>query len=435
MRLKTWEIVLLVLAAISVAIFGLARTVGARASNREDMVTRIARPGVAFWGEAVDVELRIDADRLPTCADAGDVSPVQAALVIDQSGSMSGSPIQEARNAASDFVDLMNLQEERDLVAVVSFDNVAYLQQSLTYERNRAVQAIQGIRDGGGTDIAAGLVEATQELSRQAVTTDTRQVIILLSDGNSNPSSAIAAADTAKARGIWIFTIGLGSADHVTLAQIASGEDAYYEASDPTALLGIYSDIAAGIVGTVATDIAVEEYFNDQRFSLTGSLYRAAQSANQINWNLPFMGARGRSVGYLLQPHGIGLHQVSTTPGQMSLVDCNGQSMSQATPTGPRVLVIFPLWLLFSAPALALLWLLARIIQALMPQPTAPVSAPGRRADVLPGKPPKKREAKKPGSDITHGRPKPQKRKKDAKKPTRPGANTSHGQSRPPKRK
>jgi uncharacterized protein YegL len=411
MRLKTWEIVLLVLATISLAIFGLARTIGARASSREDIFTRIARPGVAFWGESVDVELRIDARQLPTCADAGDVSPVQAALVIDQSGSMSGAPLQEARYAASDFVDLMDLQEERDSVAIVSFDDVAYLRQPFTYERNLAVQAIQSIREGGGTDIAAGLLKATQELAVQTVTIDTRQVIILLSDGQSDPSSAIAAADAAKVRGIWIFTIALGDADRETLAQIASTGDAYYEASDPTALLDIYSDIAAGIVGTVATDIAVEEYFNDQRFDLIGSLYRAAQSANQINWNLPFMGARGRSVGYLLQPHGMGWHQVSATPGQMSLLDCHGQAISQSTPVGPRVLVIFPIWLLFPAPALALLWLLYRIIQALQPQPKLPVVAPGRRDSVVASKP-KKQKRTQPGSDITHGRPaRPPKRK------------------------
>ena len=322
------------------------------------------------------------------------------------------------------------------MAAVISFNSAAYLQQPFTYERNRAVQAIQDIREGGNTDIAAGLAEATQELARQVTTPGTRQVIILLSDGKSDSSSAIAAADAAKASGIWIFTIALGGADRATLAQIASGEDAYYEADDPTALLDIYSDIAAGIVGTVATDIAVEEYFNDQRFELVGNLYRAAQSANQINWNLPFMGARGRSVGYLLRPRSLGWHQVSTTPGQMSLVDCSGQAVSQATPVGPRVLVIFPLWLLFPAPALALLWLLARIIQALMPQPSVPVTAPGRRSGEIQVKKPEKKKPTKTGADITHGRSRPSMHQQDGKKPANPGADTTHGRTNgPPKHK
>ncbi len=407
MRLKPWELILLIIAAVCIAIFALARTVGARSTSREGIVSRVARPGVAFWPETVEVDVRIDARTLPTCADAGDVSPVQAALVIDQSGSMSGAPLSEARNAASDFVDLMDLQRDRDAVAVISFSDQAYLRQKFTYDRGDAISAIQDIRELGGTDIVAGLMAATQEIARQSVTTDTRQVIILLSDGNNNdgPAPVIAAADTAKAQGIWLFTIALGGADTATLSQIASSPEAYYETADPTALMGIYSDIAAGIVGTVATDIAVTEYYNDERFEQVGSLYRATSTANPIQWTAPFMGARGRSMGYFLRPRGLGMPRVSLTPGQMSLVDCNGVAVTQATPTGPRVLVLFPVWLLFPAPALALLWLLYRIIQALKPVPTGPVVAPTMRTGNMPGNKVEKKPERKTGASIEHGRP------------------------------
>lgn len=411
MRLKTWEIVLLVLAAISVGIFVLARTVGAQATAREGIVKRVARPGVAFWPETIEVELRVAADTLPVCADTGDVSPVLAALVIDRSGSMNGSPIVEARNAASDFVDMMNLQEDGDAVAVISFDDLAYTHQRFTDNRGDAISAIQRISSGGGTNIAAGLTAATQELMGQTVVSGTRQVIILLSDGQSDPNAAIAAADAAKAQNIWIFTVALGSADTATLSQIASSGEAAYATTDPAALMEIYSDIAAGIVGTVATDIAVTEYYNDQKFEQVGSLYRAITSTNQLQWDAPFMGARGRSVGYFLRPRGLGRPQVSTTPGQMSLVDCNGQTMSQATPVGPRVLVLFPVWLLFPAPALALLWLLYRIIQALKPGPARAVTAPGMRNGTVPGKKIEKKSPKKTGATIQHGKPKPKMKK------------------------
>ncbi len=405
MQLKPWEVILLILAAICIAIFALARTVGAQVTSREGLVSRVARPGVAFWPEPIEVDVRISARTLPTCADAGDVSPVQAALVIDQSGSMGGPPLSEARNAASDFVDLMDLQKDHDAVAVISFDDQAYVQQPFTYDRGDAISAIQGINELGGTDIAAGLLAATQELAGQSVTTDTRQVIILLSDGDNNngPAPVIAAADAAKAQGFWIFTIALGGADTATLSQIASSPDAYYETTDPATLMDIYSDIAAGIVGTVATDIAVTEYYNDAKFTQVGSLYRATSVVNPLQWTAPFMGARGRSVGYFLQPHGLGIFPISTTPGQMSLVDCNGQAVAQGTPTGPRVLVLFPVWLLFPIPALALLWLLYRIGQALRPVPVGPAAAPQMRTGNVPTKEVKKQPAKKPGASIQHG--------------------------------
>ena len=406
MRLKPWEMILLVIAAICVAVFIIARTIGARATSREGIVSRVARPGVAFWPEPIEVDVRIDARTLPTCADTGDVSPVQAALVIDRSGSMAGTPMVEARNAASDFVDLMDLQEDRDAVAVVAFDSQAYVRQAFTHDRGSAISAIQGLQAGGGTDIAAGLNAATQQIARQTVLTNTRQVIVLLSDGQSDPGSAIAAADAAKARGIWIFTIALGSADIATLSQIASSTDAAYATTDPTALMGIYSDIAAGIVGTVATDIAVTEYYNDARFEQVGSLYRTTSLSvtNPIQWNAPFMGARGRSMGYFLRPHRMGIFPVSTTSGQMSLVDCNGQAISQGTPAGPNVLVLFPVWLLLPTPLLALLWLFYRVIQALKPTPTGPVIAPHMRTGNTTGKKVDKKPAKKTGATIEHGR-------------------------------
>ncbi len=406
MRLKPWEIILFSLAAICIAIFALARTVGARATSREGIVSRVARPGVAFWPESVDVDVRVDARTLPTCTDAGDVSPVQAALVIDHSGSMSGAPLAEAKNAASDFVDLMDLQKKGDAVAVIIFSDMAYVRQRFTIKSNEAIQAIQGITEGGGTNLAAGLTAATRELARQTVQPDTRQVIILLSDGQSDPTSAIAAADAAKAQGVRVVTIALGNADQSTLQQIASSSDDYYTAADPAALMSIYGEIAEGMVGNVATDITVQEQFNDSHFTLAGSLYRAEQNGNQLTWNLPFMGKRGRSARYQLHPQGLGAPQISTTPGQMSLVDCNGQAVAQATPTGPRVLVLFPVWLLFPIPAVALLWLLYRIIQALRPAPAKAVSAPEMRTGSMPGKKVEK-EVKKPvGASIEHGRPK-----------------------------
>ena len=63
------------------------------------------------------------------------------------------------------------------------------------------------------------------------------------------------------------------------------------------------------------------------------------------------------------------------------------------------------MWLLFPAPALALLWLLYRIIQALKPAPTGPVVAPELRTGTVPGKKIEKKPEKKTGASIEHGRP------------------------------
>ena len=412
-RLKTWEIILLVLAALSLLLWGLARTVGARARSQKGAVSRTARPGVAFWGESVDVELRLDAGKLPSCAEPADIAPVYAALVIDHSGSMAGPALEAARNAASDFSDLMNLASKGDVVTVVTFDDEADLLLAFSNDRSRVVQAIQDISEGGQTNIAAGLNLATEQFVAQPPPADAHQVLILLADGQNNvgPASGVAAAaDQAKAQGIRVVTIALGDADRTALAQIASSQADYYETADPSALIEIYEEIAAGIVGVAATDITLDEYVNLRRFDLTGGLYRAQQNGNHITWQMSFVGRRGRSVGYFLRPRSLGWHQVSPTAGQMSLTDCSGQALDQAIPTGPRVLVLFPVWLLYIFPALALLWALYRLIRALRRPPARSVGAPVRRTGVV-GKPVEKKKKRKDGADVTHGRPKkPRKR-------------------------
>lgn len=370
------------------------------------MVSRTIRPAVAFWGEDIDVEIAIDAATLPQPATVADIVPLYVALVIDRSGSMSGRPLIEARNAASDFVELMNLNKGGDAVTVIAFDDAASVAQSMTQDRQQAIRAIQSFGEGGGTDIAAGLLLATQQFQKDPPPADVQQLLILLSDGVSDASTAISAADIAKAQGLRVVAIALGDADRTTLARIASSPDDYYETADPAALLGIYSDIAATVVGSVARDVSLTEYFNDVDFTLVNQPYRAGSNGNLISWQLPFIGRNGRSVGYLLSPEKIGWHSVSPTAGQMELSDINNQIVAQPTPVGPSALVIFPMWILFVAPAITAIWFLFRLMNSLLQPRTdgGPAARPRERPGGG-GKPVKPGKGKGPtGSTITHGK-------------------------------
>lgn len=408
MQLKRWEWALFVLTLLSIGVWVVGHTIGLRSSSQEGMVQRIARPSIAFWPEPVDLEIRIDERDLPVCATASTPEPTYAILVLDNSGSMAGVPMREARNASSDFADLMNLTEEGDAVAVVRFDDGAELMSPFSQERRDIVQAIQRIIEGGGTDIAAGLDLAREEFARNPPPENVRLVIVLLSDGQSNAAAAISAADQAKAQGIRIITIALGDARGDTLLQIASSEADYYETADPIILIDIYSEIASGFVGSAATDVAITEYYNNENFNLVGNLYRAQQNNNRIDWQIPFVGQRGRSIGYILQPQGLGWHTVSPTPGQLSLLDCNGQALTQATPEGPNVIVLFPVWLLYIFPVIALIWLSYRLWQAMKPPPPKKVAPPGYRPSV--SREPKETKKSPSGANVSHGRSKERKK-------------------------
>jgi uncharacterized protein YegL/GNAT superfamily N-acetyltransferase len=376
MRLRGWEMILLGLAALSLLIWLAARTVGAAATSQAGAVSRIARPGVAFWGEPVDVELRINAGALPICAAPAAAAALYATLVIDHSSSMAGSPLVEARKAAEEFVNLMELGDPGDAISVVMFDDAAHEIVSFSRDRVAVVQAIQSITEGGGTNIAAALTSVNQQGGSQPGAA-VRHVIVLLSDGQSDAGSAINIANQLKSQGARIVSIALGDADRATLEQIASSPQDFYQTTDPAALMEIYTGIAEGIVGTAATNVSLAERVNTRDFHLLGGLNQPQQNNDLISWRLPFVGQHGRSLGYLLSPVSLGLHTISQDAGQVQLTDCNGQVLTQATAIGPQVLVLFPLWLLYLLPALSLVWGISRLVawwrgRRIRPQPIAP---------------------------------------------------------------
>ncbi len=134
--------------------------------------------------------------------------PVDLVLVLDRSGSMSGAPMQGAKNAAIAVVDMLMRQ---DRVAVVSFASTANTNVQLTSDFGHAKTEIQKITAGGMTSFGAGLREAVGELKERG-TEGHVPIIIFMSDGHHNTSPAPDQwVNECVERGIRIYTIGFGS--------------------------------------------------------------------------------------------------------------------------------------------------------------------------------------------------------------------------------
>jgi uncharacterized protein YegL len=156
----------------------------------------------------------------PRCV-GGTYTPPDVALVLDRSGSMADAKLSAAKSAALIFVAQMNLAEEQ--AAVVSFNDAATLNQVLTRNQAQLNAAINALISGGSTAIHSGINVAQGELAGPRADPDHLPAMVLLTDGQSNASLALAAANTAKQAGTVIFTIGLGpDADANLLRQIAS---------------------------------------------------------------------------------------------------------------------------------------------------------------------------------------------------------------------
>ena len=91
-------------------------------------------------------------------------SKVSIAIVMDKSGSMLGSPIDNAKMAAVEAVNYM--EKENEKISIIAYADGAENVQKLTDSHERLKRAINSIESDGGTNIAGGLnagIEMKQE--------------------------------------------------------------------------------------------------------------------------------------------------------------------------------------------------------------------------------------------------------------------------------
>lgn len=176
-------------------------------------------------------------------------------LTLDVSGSMSGTPIEETRNAARKFVE--TALDEDSGIAVVTYDDRAYEEADPTQSKKKLTDAIDRIGTGGGTSIDAGLTKAYEMLNEGKAK---RKIIVLMSDGMPNEgrqgSELISFADEIKDDGIYIYTLGffesLNGTDKTaaqSLMESIASEGCHYEVADADDLVFFFEDIAAQVSG------------------------------------------------------------------------------------------------------------------------------------------------------------------------------------------
>jgi uncharacterized protein YegL len=185
-----------------------------------------------------------------------DKQHIDAALVIDCSSSMEQqtgagrTKIAAAIDAAGIFVDQLQL-DAGDQAAVIAFNSEAWLLQELTNNRAALDRTLASIQTAMHTCLVCGVDVAADELASNRRNKDNTPVMIVLTDGLSNPrpvSEAVTRAAETKEDGVVVYTIGLGdSLDFEALTQMASKPEYFYRAPDAEDLAGIYQQIAVEI--------------------------------------------------------------------------------------------------------------------------------------------------------------------------------------------
>lgn len=173
---------------------------------------------------------------------------VDLAIVVDTSGSMSGTKRNNAVSAAKEVVSKM---KPGDRSAIIKFTTGATILQDFTDDAELLNAAIDKLNASGGTNIANGINKAVELFD--VTDNDSRQkYIILLSDGGDSSASAKAASD-AYDKGITICALAIGS-NSSQMETIANNTKGYYKNS-PTAeqigeMMNMFADVVFNNAGT-----------------------------------------------------------------------------------------------------------------------------------------------------------------------------------------
>lgn len=171
------------------------------------------------------------------------------ALVIDESGSMGGTAIAQAKAAAIALVNAM--PEDTTSVAVIGFDSYSHTYRYLTAlnpDKQSVINAINSIGASGGTNIGNGINAATNVLL--AGHTDGRAMMqVVLSDGYSSGDPAAAAAN-AYANNITVHSVGIPGHNTAQMSAIATaGHGVYTNVTSLDDLVALFDGTGGNLVG------------------------------------------------------------------------------------------------------------------------------------------------------------------------------------------
>ena len=233
-------------------------------------------------------------------------NPTDIVLVLDRSGSMSGSPLLNLKNGAKKFVEIIDEATDSSQdgqigngsrIGIVSFSSTATKDTELITSVADLDTAINALSAGGSTNHADAFTKAIELFD---MTSSNAKVIVMFTDGvttaGGNPTPI---AELAKSQGIIIYCIGLvgdTGLDVNALNDWSSDPDSAYVAITPddTQLEDLFEELAKNISKPGATNIVITDTVNSC-FKITGVVGVSKGTAdiqgdNVIKWEMDELG-------------------------------------------------------------------------------------------------------------------------------------------------
>ena len=207
---------------------------------------------------------------------------VQVVLIIDVSGSMTGTKIEKAKNSAKTLVENLYGLNEGTQVGVISFSSDAQRLTGLTTSKDEVINAIDGLDAYGGTvmspalDLATDLLEngkenyeaqepPTDEDGNVLDKPDLHQYCVILTDGaTQNPESCYQTLQNMDNNEIGLYGILLESNYTEAFSQGGKTIGNLYVNISNQELLDIYNQIFDEIFSELVENVVTEFEFSNE---------------------------------------------------------------------------------------------------------------------------------------------------------------------------
>ncbi|WP_455282578.1 VWA domain-containing protein [[Eubacterium] cellulosolvens] len=228
------------------------------------VTTKTIRPDVALPGEQMTVTINISVMGAP-----GGSGIVDAVLVLDRTGSMTGQKFADMRVASKSFID--SFTGGNDRIELITFSEQATIRKNFTFADNATGKpelktAIDSIPAPIGlTNLYEALNKSAQEMIDKG-RPESNRAIVFFTDGRptvgiSSEAEFRALAEGVAATGACIHTIGLGNDVNATLleAMAEAGNGLYFFAPTSSDLEELFLEISQLLQAPPAENVRVTE--------------------------------------------------------------------------------------------------------------------------------------------------------------------------------
>jgi len=192
-------------------------------------------------------------------------SPLDLVLVIDKSGSMSGSKMQLTKETANLVAKELS---DIDRLSIITYDSDVACAMPLSkmdaHGKKLAAEVISSIQPGSATNLSGGLTRGLEEIHAVDDPAETTSVL-LMTDGLANSgirdtkalTGCIESILATRSTPCTVFTFGYGADHNAEMLRSISdcGGGQYYHMEDGDAVASSFADCIGGLLSVIAQNV------------------------------------------------------------------------------------------------------------------------------------------------------------------------------------